>query len=697
MSRSNSAVAVKSSLTPSRWAPSRWVAFRWVAAGIASATVAAVGLSGAGSALAATGSPAATSTAVTRAALDPSLVSGRGATVDFAEQEAENVTTTGTVIGPDRSAYTLPAEASGRKAVKLTPGQYVEFTLPKAANAITVRYSIPDAPGGGGITAPLDVSVNGGPTKTLTLTSQYAWLYNQYPFSNDPNAGLLHPDWWITECSCVPSATTPPPVITTPYRPNHFYDEQRLLLGRSYRAGDKIRLKVPAGSKASSTIIDLLDSQLVGLPKVDLVAANVLLFGADPFGKKDSADAIDKAIAFAKKNHLKVYIPPGTYQVNRHIIVDNVTIEGAGNWYTIIKGHQVTLSTPAPDGSVHTGVGFYGKDASAGGSTNVHLSGFAIQGDVRERIDTDQVNGIGGALSNSSIDGLYIQHTKVGIWLDGPLNNLKITNNQIVDQIADGINFHTGVTNSLVSNNFIRNTGDDALAMWSQMSEDANNTFDHNTVQTPVLANGIALYGGTDNTVSNNLIADPIREGSGIQLGSRFGAEAFTGHAWITNNATVRAGTYELNWNIGLGAIWLYALEKNIDADIEVVGDNFLDNTYNAIMLVTDFPVKDQYKITNVHFKDIKVDGTGTSVVSARSAGSASFENVDARNVGAVGVNNCGSFNFTPAGSEFSLTDLGGNDGGGTTGPWLAPWELPNTITCDDRPPVVAPPAPSPW
>ena len=131
--------------------------------------------------------------------------------------------------------------------------------------------------------------------------------------------------------------------------------------------------------------------------------------------------------------------------------------------------------------------------------------------------------------------------------------------------------------------------------MWSEKTEDANDTFDHNTVQTPVLANGIALYGGTDNTVSNNLIADPIREGSGIQLGSRFGAEAFTGHAWITNNTTVRAGTFELNWNIGLGAIWFYALEKNIDADVEVVGDNFLDNTYNAIMLVTDFPVKDQY------------------------------------------------------------------------------------------------------
>jgi hypothetical protein len=671
---------------------------RWISVGVASATVAAVGLGGAGAAFAAAQpaskptSGSATGPVVTRAALDPALVTGRGASVGFVEQEAENAATNGTLIGPDRTAYTLPAEASGRKAVKLAPGQYVEFTLPKAANAINVRYSIPDAPNGGGITAPLDVTVNGGARRSLTLTSQYSWLYNQYPFSNDPNAGLLHPDWWITECSCVPAATTPTPEIAKPFRPNHFYDEQRLLLGRSYRAGDKVRLTAPAGTKAAWTVIDLLDSELVGLPHLNLTAANVLAFGADPFGRRDSADAIDKAIAFAKRKHLKVYLPPGTYQVNRHIIVDDVTIEGAGNWYTVIKGKEVALSTPAPDNSTHTGVGFYGKYAADGGSSNVHLSGFAIEGDVRERIDTDQVNGIGGALSNSTVDGLYIRHTKVGLWFDGPMTNLKITDNIVVDQIADALNFHTGVTNSLVKNNFIRNTGDDGLAMWSQMSADANNTFDHNTVQSPVLANGIAIYGGKDNTVSNNLIADPVREGSGLHVGSRFGSEAFTGHLWITNNTTARAGTYELNWNIGLGAIWLYALEKNIDADIQVVGNNFLDNTYNAIMLVTDFPVKDLYSITNVHFKDIKVDGTGTSVVSARAAGSASFENVDARNVGAVGVNNCGSFNFTPAGSEFSLTDQGGNDGG-----WLAPWLLPNTITCNDRPPVVAPPAPSPW
>jgi hypothetical protein len=634
--------------------------------------------------------------AFTRAALDPALVGGRGATVNFAEQEAENAVSTGTVIGPDRTAYALPSEASGRSAVKLVPGQYVEFTLPRAANAITVRYSIPDAPTGGGITAPLSVTVNGGHRQTMTLTSQYAWLYNQYPFSNDPNAGLLHPDWWITECQCVPAFTDPAPVITKPFRPSHFYDEQRLLLGRTYQAGDKVRLTAPNGSP-EWTVVDLLDSELVGLPYVNVVAANVVLFGADPAGRRDSAAAFDKAISFAKRNHLKVYVPPGTYQVNRHIIVDDVTIEGAGSWYTIVKGHQVALSTPAPDGSVHTGVGFYGKDASAGGSHNVHLSGFTIEGDVRERIDTDQVNGVGGAMSDSTIEGLYIHHTKVGLWFDGPMTNTTVRDNVIADQIADGLNFHVGVTNSVVSNNFIRNTGDDALAMWSEHSADAGNTFDHNTVQTPVLANGIAVYGGTDNTISNNLIADPIREGSGLQVGSRFGAEPFTGHLWITDNTTVRAGTYELNWNIGLGAIWIYALEKSLDADIEVVGDHFLDSTYNAVMLVSDWPVKDLYSITNVHFQDIRVDGTGTSVLSARAAGGATFENVDARNVGAVGINNCGSFHFTSAGSEFGVTDLGGNDGGGTTGPWMASWELPNTITCDDRPPVVPPPAPSAW
>src|SRR6476469_8601705 len=651
----------------------------------ACAVVSALALLGGGSV--ATADRKAPAPVVTRAGLAPALVAGRGADVPFLEQEAENARTNGTVIGPDRTAYTLPAEASGRAAVRLAPGQYVEFTLPHKANAITVRYSIPDARDGGGITAPLDVAVNGRRHATLTLTSRYSWLYNQYPFTNDPNADLLHPDWWITECDCVPAQTSPAPVIQKPFRPTHFYDEQRLTLGHTYGAGDTVRLT--ASDRAAWTVVDLLDSELVGRPRVVSHAVDVRWFGADPTGRRDAAPAIERAIALARVLNAPVYLPPGTFQVNRHIVVHDVTIVGAGSWHTVVRGREVALDPPAPDGSVHTGVGFYGRPT---GSENVHLSGFTIEGDVRERIDTDQVNGVGGALSDSSLTGLYVHHTKVGMWFDGPMSRLTVRGNVISDQVADALNFHTGVTDSVVRDNFVRNTGDDGLAMWAEHQQDARNTFDHNTVQSPVLANGIALYGGTDNTVSRNLVADPVREGSGIQLGSRFGAEPFTGHVRVRDNTTVRAGTYELNWEIGLGAIWFYALERDLAADVQVVGNHFLDNTYNAIMFVSDFPVKDRYSITGVRFRDNLVDGTGTSVRSARSSGGASFENTDARNVGAVGVNNCGSFNFPPTGSEFTVADLGGNDGG-----WLAPWMLPNTITCDDRPPVVPPPPPSGW
>ncbi len=646
---------------------------------------------------------------VTVAAIDPSLVTGRGAQLGIVEQEAENATTNGTILKFDTSAYTLASEASGRQAVKLAPGQYVAFTLTQRANAMTIRYAIPDAATGGGIDAPLTLSVSHNNAEsthpqTITLTSKYSWLYNQYPFTNDPNAGLLHPDWWITECGCVPAFTTPAPTISKPFRPMHFYDGQRALLHNTYQAGDVVRLTVPADSNAAWTIIDLADFQQVEdpAPQPDNSVA-VTDFGADPSSVRDSANAFDLAIQSAKASAKTVYIPAGTFEVSRHIVVDGVTVEGAGSWWSIVKGHQVTLSSPAPDGSVHTGVGFYGKYAPDGASHNVKLSNFAIEGDVRERIDTDQVNGIGGAFNDSTIDGLYIHHTKVGVWLDGPMNNVTVANTVIADQIADGINFHQGVTNSRVVNSLIRNTADDGLAMWSQAVRgqpgvaDANNVFDHNTVQNPALANGIAVYGGRDNTVSNNIVADPVREGSGLHAGSRFGSTPFAGSLRFTNNTTVRAGSFELNWKIGLGAIWLYALEGSLTADIEVTGDNFLQSTYNALMIVSDFPVKDLYSISNVHFQDIRVDGTGTSVLSARAAGSATFQNVVARHVGAVGINNCGSFHFTPAGSEFKVTDLGGNTGGGTTGPWLAPWELPNTITCDDRPPVVPPPPPSGW
>lgn len=649
---------------------------------------------------------------VTRAALDPSLVAGRGAEVAFLEQEAENATTTGTVLAPSRAAYTLAAEASGRSAVQLADGDRVDFTLPADADAITVRYSIPDAPDGGGITSPLTVQVlrehrgrlvPAGRDRTMTLTSEYAWLYNTFPFTNDPRADLLQPDWWFTECGCVPGTATPAWLVK-PFRPSHFYDEQRLLLGRTYRAGDVVRLTVPRGATADLTTIDLLDSELVGpAAKQPRGSVSVVRFGADPSGRRDSGAAFQRAVDWASAHDRTVWIPRGEFQVNRHVIVDDVTVSGAGSWYSIVRGHEVELAEQAPDGSVHTGVGFYGRYAEDGGSHDVHLSGFAIVGDVRERIDTDQVNGVGGAMSDSTISDLYIHRTKVGLWFDGPMTNTHVSDLVVADQIGDGVNFHRGVTGSSVTNSFFRNTGDDAMAMWAHVDQNRGNTFSRNTVQTPVLANGIAIYGGEDVTVEGNLVADPVREGSALHAGARFGAEPFDGALTFRDNTTVRAGGLDLNWKIGLGSIWFYALDRSIDADISVTGDHYLDSTYNAIMLVTEYGVKDLYTIDGVRFSDVRVDGAGTSVVSARTAGSASFENVDVRSVGWAGVNNCGAFNWDfENGSEFSLTDLGGNDGQTITpwgdGPanWLTRY-LPNIISCNDAPPVVAPPAPSGW
>src|ERR1700681_2084777 len=104
--------------------------------------------------------PGSISSRETVAAIDPSLVVGRGAQLGIVEQEAENAATNGTILPFDTSAYTLSGEASGRQAVKLEPGQDVAFTLTKPATAVTIRYSIPDAPTGGGIDAPLVVSVD---------------------------------------------------------------------------------------------------------------------------------------------------------------------------------------------------------------------------------------------------------------------------------------------------------------------------------------------------------------------------------------------------------------------------------------------------------------------------------------------------------------------------------------------------------
>ncbi len=532
----------------------------------------------------------------------------QGATLPYTEYEAENAATNGTIIGPNYTYLTLPSEASGRKAVQLTgQGKYVEFTLTNPANAIDLRYSIPDSSDGSGLTAPLSLYVNGKLNKSLSLTSKYSWFYGSYPFTNMPSDGKAH----------------------------HFYDEVHAWLGALEPTGTKVRLQVDSNDTAPSYTIDLADFYDVPAAYAGPSSGylSVASYGADPTGAKDSTQAIQKAVNAAERMGKGVWIPAGTYTVTSHIILNNVTMRGAGPWYTILRGN---------------GVGLYGN-AAPNPSSNVQIYDLAISGQVMNRNDSAQVNGIGGSMGGGSvIQDVWIEHTKVGMWFDGPFSNLLITGDTIRDTTAGGINFHGGITNATVEQTMIRNTGDDGLAMWSQTNADKNDVFEYNTVQSPILANNIAIYGGSNNSILNNIVEDTLTKGGGIHVGNRFGAVPLAGTTTIANNLIMRAGQMDPNWQFGVGAIWFYALDEAMSGTINVSNDQIEDSPYEAIQFIGS-------SITNVNFSHITVTNVGTFVFQLQDAGSATASDVTATGVDDAGQYNCGV--------GFTITQGSGNSG----------------------------------
>jgi hypothetical protein len=213
------------------------------------------------------------------------------------------------VLASSRTADTLASGASGRSAVTLADvGRYVEFTLTKPANAVDVHYSIPDSTDGSPYTAPLSVYVDGTFNQALTLANRYSWFYGGYPFTNSPSAG----------------------------NPHHFYDDVRTTFSSTLPAGAKVRLKVDSGSTA--TTVDTADFEQIALVPQPAGSLSVTIYGADPNGAVDSGPAFDQAIAAGRTQGRVVLIPAGTYTINRHVIVDDVTVHGAGPWYSVVRG-----------------------------------------------------------------------------------------------------------------------------------------------------------------------------------------------------------------------------------------------------------------------------------------------------------------------------------------------------------------------
>ena len=532
----------------------------------------------------------------------PTSDGGRGATVPFTEYSAVGSDTNGTVIGPSDNLYTLAAEAVGRTAVTLSAaGQYVDFTLAKPANAVDLRYSIPDSADGTGLTTPLKVFVNGHERPDLTLSSVYDWFYGVYPFTNDPADLDGH----------------------------HMYDDVRTLLGRTLPAGTHVRFEI--ANPSIPVTINVADFQEVAPPAPQPRGSiSVLSYGADPTGQTDSTTAIQNAINAGSAEGKAVYIPSGNYLVTAHLIVNDVTLIGAGEWYSVLGGN---------------GVGVFGN-LPANPSTNVHLSNFAIFGQVNARVDSEDFMGIGGGLQDSTISNVWIQHVQAGIWMTGPFTNLKISNVRIQDTVADGINFDGGITDSSVTNTYIRNTGDDGIALWSNGVADSHDIVSHDTVVLPVLANNFAIYGGSDNSIVNDYGTDTITQGGGIQVGNRFSAVPLSGTTTIADNTLVRTGTLDPNWKFGVGAIWFYASDsEDMTGTINVDHNTILDSPYDAFGFVGDYipnATPPAYAIDNVHINDNIVRNVGTFVFQLQSAGSDdTISHVTATGVGLDGTMAC--------------------------------------------------------
>ncbi|MFE4664779.1 discoidin domain-containing protein [Streptomyces sp. NPDC056716] len=536
-----------------------------------------------------------------------------GATLPFTSVEAESATTTGTKIGPDHTQGTLASEASGRQAVRLTAGQRVEFTVPRAANALNLAYSVPDGQSG-----TLDVYVNGVKiAKTIAVTSTYSYV-------DTP---------WIAGA-----------------KTHHFYDNARLLLGQDVPAGAKVAVQ----ATGVQVTVDVADFEQAAAPAAQPAGSvSVVAHGADPSGVGDSTQAFRNAIAAAQGG--TVWIPPGQYRLTSSLSgIQNVTLQGAGHWYSIVRTSR-----------------FIDQTSSSG---NVKIRDFAVIGEVTERVDTNPDNFVNGTLGpNSSVSGMWLQHLKVGLWLTGNNDNLIVENNRFLDMTADGLNLNGNARGVKVRNNFLRNQGDDALAMWSLNGPDSNSSFENNTITQPNLANGIAIYGGTDITVRNNLISDTNSLGSGIAISNQKFMDPFhplAGTITVDGNTLVRTGAMNPNWNHPMGAIRVDAYDSATEAQIKITNTTITDSPYSAFEFVSGSG-------RGLAAKNITVDGatvrnTGTVVVQAETTGAATFRNVTASGVGAAGIYNCPY----PSGT-FALTDGGGNSGWSSTWSNCATWPQP--------------------
>ncbi|MGI5391546.1 discoidin domain-containing protein [Streptomyces sp. CA-251251] len=507
------------------------------------------------------------------------LFVGRGANMPYDMYEAEDGTAGGgaKVVGPNRTVGDLAGEASGRRAVHLdATGEYVEFTTKAATNTLVTRFSIPDAPSGGGIDSTINVYVDGVLRKALPLTSKYAWLYgNEAAPGNSPGAGA----------------------------PRHIYDEAHLMLGETVPAGSRIRLQKDAANTTDYAIDFVNLEQVAAVPNPDPAAYTV----PAGFTHQDVQNALDRVRMDTTGKLVGVYLPPGDYQTSSKFQVYGkaVKVVGAGPWFTKFR---------APSTQDNTDVGFR-ADASAKGSS---FANFAYFGNYTSRIDGPGKVFDFSNVSDIVIDNIWNEHMVCLYW-GANTDRVTIKNSRIRNMFADGVNMTNGSTDNLVSNNDARATGDDSFALFSAIdaggADMKNNLYENLTTTLTWRAAGLAVYGGYANTFRNIHIADTLVY-SGITISSLdfgypmngFGTDPTS----FENISIVRAGGHFWGGQTFPG-IWVFSASK-VFQGIRVSDVDIVDPTYSGIMFQTNYVGgQPQFPIKDTVFTDVSVTGARKS------------------------------------------------------------------------------------
>ena len=534
-------------------------------------------------------------------ALVPSAVAANdqyGASVPYTRYEAEEASRSdGTTLERSDDLESTAIEASGQSYVALNDkNSSVDFTASAAANALDLRFTLPDHTSGR-----VDVRVNNETVATLDLSSESAWQYvGGSSVYDESGAGL---------------------------RARFRFDEVHTLLGRQVQKGDHIQI-VKVGDDHNSYGIDFIELEQAA-PAIERPEGAVSIADYNNARPGDGvaddaalAAAMDAAANTASKT---VYIPAGTWEFSGKIGISHpgLTFQGAGLWYTNI---------------------FFTSDQAKGGgivfnhgASNETLTDFAMSSNLKSRYNQEaQYKGFSGeAGDNTRVANVWVEHFECGFWMGDYVdasqmlytNGMVIENARIRNNLADGVNFAQGTKDSTVRNSSVRGNGDDGLASWASIDTYSHsearvaegNSFIGNTVELGWRASGIGIFGGKSHVIKDNLIVNNF-SGAGIRLNTVFDGHNFDLNTdqgiTIAHNKLVRSGTTDDFYGKTRGAIDFQEAKGEIRN--VTVSDNLIVRPY-AEEIRADFGLgQDALSARGITLRDNKRDDEAMDTAQAK-------------------------------------------------------------------------------